>query len=222
MIASDLGTLFVHVPKAAGQSVELALCNGLGVSWRERRQHPELALGKSTDAGYPASLGHLTAREYIDLGVVRDPWDRVMSVYHYLGFDVQHSLSDWVLNHFPEPGHDPNGLMVRPQTDYLCDAEGRVMVDAILRYESLADDWRSVATRLGLDAELPRVNSTRRWGWRPTDMVRFGRRRGYGTMAKYYWYKAPTVRRAYSRAAHARIADMYASDIETFGYAPSA
>lgn len=62
MISHEHKTVFIHVPKVAGQSVELAFLRQLGMTWEERaplvlRHNPDPAKG-------PERLAHLLAREY--------------------------------------------------------------------------------------------------------------------------------------------------------------
>lgn len=232
MRITKLGTVFVHVPKTAGQSIELALCNAIEVDWDRRRDFEGLLLGKSSPPDRPTSLCHLTAEEYVRFGyveqdeweaaftfaVVRNPWQRIVSVYHYLAYDFQYSFNNWVLNRMPNPGYDPDGLMVRPQTEYVCDGNGEVLVDKLLRFENLNAEWPNVARRLHLGQELPRINSKRKWSWSPHDMVRLGRRRGYAEASKYYRSQFPPWRDHYTARSYRRVAELYASDIETFGY----
>lgn len=55
------------------------------------------------------------------------------------------------------------GLAMAPtllQTSYVCDADGKVIVDFIGRFENLAADFNSVSSRLGLAMTLPHLNRT--------------------------------------------------------------
>lgn len=54
-----------------------------------------------------------------------------------------------------------------PQWQMLTGAGGQLLVDHVLKLESLAEDWQPLAARLGLPAELPRHNISRSAGLPP-------------------------------------------------------
>jgi hypothetical protein len=53
---------------------------------------------------------------------------------------------------------DGRKWIYRNQVDYLTDASGRLMVDFVGRFENLAEDFRFVAQKLGVNSPLPHVN----------------------------------------------------------------
>ncbi len=163
--------------------------------------------------------GHLAYRDYEDLigerlrdyfvfTVVREPLERLRSSYAYLDRGGNGSRDDRELKRRwldPQPDFDafvcnvlPNAEVFgsrkfKPQADYLLGADGRLPAALrILRYESLDEDFRHVAARLGLDPTLPRVNVTRR-----------GR-----------------DRLGLSPQGLARVMTLYRRDYELFGYPP--
>ena len=98
MISIHHKTIFVHIPKCAGQSIEAAFCADLGLDWDDHRhllgcmQRP-----RSWDEALPNSLAHLTAHDYVEkafcppemfeayfkFAVVRDPVERLVSIWRY-------------------------------------------------------------------------------------------------------------------------------------------
>ena len=50
------------------------------------------------------------------------------------------------------------------QWQMVADAEGRLLVDHVLKLENLAEDWKPLAARLSLPADLPRHNASRSAG----------------------------------------------------------
>ncbi len=143
--------VFVHINKTAGTSV----ANALGIPSR-----------------------HLTALEHIeDLGqkrwqsrfkftFVRNPWDKVASHYHYRVKTNQTGLGDrsvpfneWVRLAYGDcdPKFDDNPKMFMPQVKWMSDAEGRILVDFIGRFESLDDDFSEICRRIGRRASLPHL-----------------------------------------------------------------
>ena len=91
-------------------------------------------------------------REYFKFTVVRDPWNRIYSAYRNLTTDEFHrrnlgitgnpSLRSF-LRRFA--GRD----MLRPQTYWISDFDGRIPLDYIIRFEDLESGFREVAARLG-------------------------------------------------------------------------
>ena len=53
-----------------------------------------------------------------------------------------------------------------PQVEFLRKRFGLIDMDFIGRFETLADDFATVAERLGVDASLPHINSSREQGYR--------------------------------------------------------
>ncbi len=171
MISHEHRAVFVHVPKTAGQSVETAFLDALGVHWRDRA--PLLLMKNDNPQVGPPRLAHLTAPEYVrhhyisqrlfdeyfTFGFVRDPWARTFSMYKYLGVADEQTFSQFVLRTLRERLWKRRHWWVRPQADYLYDDSDHLLVDFLGRFESLEDDFAVVAERVGLaNRELPRVN----------------------------------------------------------------
>ena len=129
--------------------------------------------------------------------LVRNPWDRVVSYYHWLlkqNFDhpiVRIAQS----NEFDAFLRDPYfvaSVQNDPATRYVTDAAGQVHDAVFIRLEQFADDFAPVRRHLGFDVDLPRENMSER-----------GRDyRAYYTDQTAQW-----------------IGDICAQDIEKFGYA---
>ncbi|MEM7187599.1 MAG: sulfotransferase family 2 domain-containing protein [Bacteroidota bacterium] len=172
MISHHHHTIFVHVPKVAGQSIETVFLQDLGLDW-DSRGELLLRKKKSGEKG-PHRLAHLTAEEYTQLGYtdadtfrsyftftfVRHPYARVLSLYHYLGYSRIISVEafiDKVLTGRIREHH----FFFRPQYEYAYDAEGRLLVEFVGKLERIAEDIKIVFKRSGLDdAALPHVNKS--------------------------------------------------------------
>lgn len=112
MICRKLEALFVHIPKAAGQSVERVLLAEMGVDC-ESRAGTLLAPNPDPSRG-PPRLAHLTAEEYVKLGwlseedfgalfkfaFVRNPWARLASEYRYRNLGPSLGFREFVLSRF--------------------------------------------------------------------------------------------------------------------------
>ena len=214
-VSHELRCLFVHVPRTGGTSIEKALGMGgdLEVEDEDRlfgriRSEQNRARGFGSDF-----LQHLTLREmrslasgarsrdYFSFAVVRNPWDRAVSVYARLVAGGAGVLAEQL------GVADPSGLSfadfldlaeacphphLAPQVDFLTDEDGAVAVDLVARFEQLDAGFDEVRRRLSRpELSLPHVN-----------------RSSHRHYSSYY-----------DRSTRDRVAQMYARDIAAFGYA---
>ncbi|HEV2209150.1 MAG TPA: sulfotransferase family protein [Verrucomicrobiae bacterium] len=132
---------------------------------------------------------------YFKFGFVRNPWDRVVSLYERReGLQLSKQMSfeqfvDWIQFSSSTCIHP---VPHRYQVDWFVDPHGTVLADFIGRFETLEEDWARIARILGIQEQLPHKNRNPR------------RTRHY---TEYY---SPDTR--------ARIAEKFRVDIERFGY----
>jgi len=211
MICRDLNLLFIHVPKTAGQAMEQYILNGMGLDWKKDKARMLCKKNRWPWKG-PFRLAHLTAQEYLDynylsqeefdkmfkFAFVRNPWARMVSYFVYAGHGEKYSFDDWLVNHFPTPKDEKWPMrksgyrMIMPQTDYILDADGKLIVDYVGKFENINDDFQEACKLAGLPAgELPSKNVSKK--------------------SKHYSeYYTPELR--------ARVAEIYALEIEMFDY----
>jgi hypothetical protein len=160
----------VHIPKTGGQSVEHVFLAEHGLTWENRAP---LLLRKNEDENRgPKRLAHLLAREYVPFGyvaaedfaasfkfaVVRNPYERAISEYRFkraTNPSLRKSFRDYVLSLDRKklPRHD------EPQSDFVLDESGRMIVDRIVRFENLSADFAEVSKQIfGHAIVLPHVN----------------------------------------------------------------
>jgi hypothetical protein len=156
--------IFIHSPKTAGSSVARAL---FGV---DSRHVP------CTD--YRAANPEKFAR-FFKFAFVRNPWDRLVSTYAFLRDGGMNEMDrQWAREHLaPYADFDDfvrRGLALeavrswvhfRPQTDFICDADGKILMDFVGRYERLDEDFAVVAKTLHRNVALPVTNVSRRSGY---------------------------------------------------------
>jgi len=71
MISFPHKTIFIHIPKCAGQSIEETFLNDIGLDWCKHRHLFGCFKKPSTwSDNFPNRLAHLTAYEYFDLDFV--------------------------------------------------------------------------------------------------------------------------------------------------------
>lgn len=195
--------MFVHIPKTGGQSIEQVFLDVMGLNWAARG--PLLLTTNHDPEAGPPFLAHLTAEEYIAKGhiapvdfaeylrftVVRNPWDRAVSEYKYR-YAGEMDFKRFLFEAYPaKPGSNEERHLL-PQWNFAHDAAGRLLVDHVLRFERLEQDFAQIARRIfGHEIALPHVN-------------RSDDRRGY--------------REFYDADAHDEIARRYARDIAWLGY----
>ena len=225
MICREYKCLFVHIPKSAGQSIEQFFMDRLGLDWDRDREVLHLQ-GNDDPARGTEKLAHLSAAEYVECGhlsrqefdglfkftFVRNPWTRILSEYRYRNYFHHRSFRDFVLHRMPRPGWDDKYRHVMPQYDMLHDAEGRLLVDFVGRFESLQSDFDRVCERLGIDeSRLPHRNpsdkKSRDLRRRVRNWIYFNGENGYRGPDDFYDDQTREAVARYSRR-----------DIETFGY----
>jgi hypothetical protein len=167
--------IFVAVPKTATQSIRAALRPYLGSGdWEQadwgagrRLPVPEIA---AIDHGHVAVtemrpwLADEVWRDYFKFAFVRNPWDRFISCAFFKNRKRPFFLANprRYAKLLLESPRTMAGLFYRPQLAFLTDAENRLAVDQVGRFESLQDDFDSVCRRIGLPpTPLPHLNRSR-------------------------------------------------------------
>ena len=171
-ISNTLKTIFVHIPKNAGESIEKSLniyptdkdiCfkNYWGTkNNREVLQH-------YTAQKIKDSINNDMWESYFKFAVVRDPWSRAVSEYNwYLQFGPTITFQEWVeslphrLNinsaiHILEVGHNIE------QYKYICDKKGNILVDHIIKFDNLKEEFNKLCQRKSWDIELIHTNKSK-------------------------------------------------------------
>ncbi len=170
MISFQKRFLFVHIPKTAGNSIQSILRNYSEdeiVALRGEQdgierfglRNPNYKIKKhSTLAEYRAALGEDRFHRLYKFTCVRNPWDRMVSYY----FRPTQHIGELDRKEFRKV--ISKALSV---ADYLRldkgDDDPFANVDYIIRFERLADDFRSVCAILGIPpVSLPQYNRSSR------------------------------------------------------------
>lgn len=174
MISHKHKSIFVHIPKVAGQSIESFFLQDENLTWEERSK---LLLRKNrAPKKGPPRLAHLTAKQYCEynyisknkfedyykFSFVRNPWSRVVSFYKYLGYNTLLSFDDFVLEQLPIL-EKQNKYFFGSQYYYLTDEKGELLVDYVGKFEKLQEDFNVVCKELKFEeSKLPYANKTKR------------------------------------------------------------
>jgi hypothetical protein len=191
--------IFVHIQKTGGNSV----CTALGLP--KNHPHKHMSAVELRDI-----YGEAAWNSAFKFAFVRNPWERLVSWWSMIDWqrghkyeqatefgklvlDTAETFEEFIVkfDQMPDDEFFKNDWLFRPQINMVADAQGKLLVDFVGRFERLEDDWRQVSAALGRpDLVLPHINKSPH--------------RGY---ASYY---SPQTRDIVAR--HFR------RDIETFGY----
>lgn len=170
MICHRWKTLFVHIPKTGGQSIEQVFLDRMELSWATRG--PLLLTTNHDPEAGPPFLAHLTAQEYLSKGhlapidfddyfrftVVRNPWDRAVSEYKYR-YAREMGFREFIRTAYPAPPGSNEERHLMPQWAFVHDTDGRSLIDRVIRFEHIASDFAEVSSRIfGEFIALPQVN----------------------------------------------------------------
>jgi len=154
--------VFIHIPKCAGTSVRQAL----GASG-SNRDHIEAKIYLKAN---PSRF-----LKYYKFSFVRNPWDRLVSVYEYWRAggngttDVYYqslinevgSFDNFVVNYLSMENIHSH-LLLKPQYLFLYDHREELMVDYVGRFEEMEKSFDVVARKLGVDPDLKVINKSKR------------------------------------------------------------
>ncbi|OGM03875.1 hypothetical protein A2715_01975 [Candidatus Woesebacteria bacterium RIFCSPHIGHO2_01_FULL_39_32] len=164
--------IFIKPTKVAGTSLEVALAESCG---KEDIITPITEYSESSDddryehlaRNFDGYYNHLPPSEikkkirndtwnnYYKFTVIRNPWDQVVSRYHWEKYRTE---PDLVFNYFIE-----NFEQKWTNTRFYFNAQGKLICDYYIRYENLYRDYKQVCDHLGIpNAKLPRLKSKHR------------------------------------------------------------
>ena len=153
--------IFVHINKTAGTSIGNAI--GLPVKHHQTAREVIARIGRDKwDTAYKFTL-------------VRNPWDKVVSHYEYRRKRNKTevatrgiSFSGWVKKTYG-PEKDPfyynNPKAFQPQVEWLKNDKGKIDIDFIGKFETITEDFDQIKNVIGLEAELPHLNASKREGY---------------------------------------------------------
>lgn len=233
MIDRKHDAIFVHVPKTGGQSVEKVFLERNGLAWEDRAP---LLLRKNDDPAVgPERLAHITAAEYVSLGhvtpdefarmfkfaFVRNPWSRLVSAYLYRDLEHELSFADFVerfLAYDDTFANDARHAM--PQAEFLYDADDRLLVDYVGRFERLGADFAEATERMGLGRlELPHKNKSDNLSLFLRGPRSFAKRTFKSTFRSRKEERRGHYSEYYTTELRDRVGAFYERDVRLFDYA---
>ena len=172
IVSSKYRFIFIHIPKTGGTSIaepsygssrQGALIPHLG-------ENDVINYGHIRAAGLKERMGEHWD-EYFKFCFVRNPWDRLVSLYHYFLQNEEKAGSDLGLHikacrSFREFCMSMDHLKLDAHFDeqvtYIIDYNGQPIIDFVARYESMNKDFSQICNHLGLpDISLPRYRRSK-------------------------------------------------------------
>jgi hypothetical protein len=201
MIISDTRRfVFVHIFKAGGTSMRAVLEPYATVPVYGLAGRPELGTHAQSNLHKHATALQIKScadprlwEQYFKFAFVRNPWDWQVSLYHYM-------LTDPFNPHYEEVRRWGSfdayirwrcAVAPAPQSAFVCDETGQLLVDYVGRFERIHEDFRVIAERIGLGSiELPHLKKV----------------------------EHPPYQELYSPETRALVARAFERDIGMFGY----
>jgi hypothetical protein len=196
MIGHKHKFIFVHVGRTGGSSMEHILNPTVNLDKNERAKNTGNTAfkGKHMFAAKYKAKHRKEFDTYFKFAFVRNPWDREVSSFKWFELVLDRGIT------FPEHIKRRNsvgeGKRLGPMNKmgfsrWLCDINGKNLLDFIGRFENLQHDFNIVCDKIGIPRQqLPHTNKTNR---------------------KHYT-------EYYDDETRGLVAEKYKKDIETFGY----
>ncbi|HCX29893.1 MAG TPA: hypothetical protein DHU55_09025 [Blastocatellia bacterium] len=174
MISHKYKCIFVEVPKTGSTSVRAILGKPLRPHlnlwenkrlmesyWTQRggRKNRILeCLYLTLPKQRRIEIGQRQFATYFKFGFVRNPWDRVVSLYERT--EAEQMRNEMTFDQFVDWIQYSSSTCVhssphRYQLDWFVDSNGKVLADFIGKFERLEEDWAFVAQKLGINETLP-------------------------------------------------------------------
>lgn len=195
MLSKKHETIFVHIPKCAGQTIETLFLNDLGLNWQDDQRAKLLLRFNDQKTQGPERLAHLFAQEYLDFkyvtpeeflsfykfAIVRNPIDRLISELNWRG--VRRNLTsrpgkplrieeyvNWAMS------LDPMNDIYRhccPQAFYIYDKNfKKSLVTDVFKFEQLSSLKNRLLNLLFHEiGAMPQINKTTKTIWKKEDLL---------------------------------------------------
>lgn len=145
-VQAEYGFVFVHIPKTAGRSI----LSALGIKFH--CQHLRMV-------DYEEKLGAAELAKRFKFAVVRNPWDRAVSVYHFFHFK-QHRRHGGEFVEWVKKFAVKNRTL--DQLGYLRTKDGKIACDLILRFENLDAESAELKAKISIFQDhLPNIGKNR-------------------------------------------------------------
>ncbi|MBZ0329199.1 sulfotransferase family protein [Halomonas sp. ANAO-440] len=155
------GCIYIHVPKAAGTSLNKAIYGR--------------TLGHYTASEIRSHFPKLFSKAFV-FSFVRNPWDRVLSAYRFACIGKTNSMGMYRPEQYKIPEFETFerflfewlakqelhkiDFVFQPQSTFVVDKHGELLTDYVGKVESLEVDIKNVESRLNKKINVGRENTT--------------------------------------------------------------
>lgn len=166
IVSEKRSYIFIHIPKTAGGTITKVMDDFRPIG--DTHSHTREVLSKLLYG--PES--------YFIFSWVRNPWDRLFSMYKFrtsrdkrdISFEewFQEDLQSVEIEKEQTPNDEPLiPNLMKPQSNWLKDSNGMLLTDFVGRFENLHEDYEQLCNILGLKKKtLPHVHKTREANYR--------------------------------------------------------
>lgn len=154
------GFIFIHINKTGGSSVTKAL---------------NIPFEHKTAIEKIEEIGQKRWNRKLTFTIIRNPWDKVVSHYHYRVQRNHNDLrnkpiefKDWVKHTYgnQDTFYYDAPKMFMPQIDWIADEKDEILVDEVIHFEYLASEFDDLLKKLGVKRTLPHMKKSSRGNYR--------------------------------------------------------
>lgn len=179
MISHKYKFIFFHVPKTGGTSIRNMLLQNLGndiipfekidgfSQWLKNKGIFHLP-SHTNAAHFEQFIGDTIFKTYFKFAVVRNPFDRLISLYFYTkqsekdNSNPKSKFAQNIINSKSFGEWIRSGQLGMTQTSYVTSPSGKIIVDYIAKQEDLNSEFQYLCGKLGLPKiELNRDNKSK-------------------------------------------------------------
>lgn len=161
VLVNEPRATFIHIPKTGGVSISRWLTANARGSYLLDKQHG----GKHADQKRIAKYMKI---KQMDMGytfcVVRNPWDRLVSAYHYYIREdaIPRSLTfeQFVRGEWPDKKGNEWGCATKQMWQY------GYKIDSVLRFENLEEDFKTIQDFFQINKPLHKYNKSQHRDYR--------------------------------------------------------
>lgn len=175
MISNQYKCIFIEVPKTGSTSIRSVIgkpvkphldMQEIESSWIYEGENflNKKSLRKTYDLipkNIRQKIGQRWLKSYFKFGFVRNPWDRVVSLYlRKEGIQKSKEMTFEEFVYWIEYSSDTckKASTHKYQIDWFKNNDGKIAVDFIGKFENLEQDFDFVARKIGVDVQLPHKN----------------------------------------------------------------
>lgn len=174
MVSHRHKCIFIHIPKTGGMSVENCFLESLGLRFYLSEAPPLLLSHNKNMSIGPHSLAHLAPLEYVKysyitqeqfndyfkFSIIRNPYERAVSIYKHFQYHRILSFTKFIKYEFPKLMENMH-YFVKPQSEYLFDEKGTLLVDYVGVFENLEKELDSIQIKISHPiADLKHINKS--------------------------------------------------------------